>query len=82
MAWSGMMRRGSHRANAKHVQQFAPADWAVVNAFADLRLARSLKCRLPPEIAARAVERFERKAWSRFIEYLVTLPPLPGDDWE
>jgi hypothetical protein len=26
-----------------------------------------------------AVQRFERKAWNRLIEYLISLPPLRSD---
>jgi hypothetical protein len=32
-----------------------------------------------PEVSPGAVRRFERKAWDRLIEYLVSLPPLPSD---
>ena len=29
----------------------------------------------------KAVQRFERKAWDRLIDYLIKLPPLLSDDW-
>jgi hypothetical protein len=37
----------------------------VVEAFADLH---------------EALQQFERKAWNRLIDYLIKLPPLPGDN--
>ncbi len=51
----------------------------VVEVFADLRVACLLKSKLSPGISPRAVQRFERDAWDRLIEYLIKLPPLPSD---
>ncbi len=78
MAW---FRTGgeSRRAKPKRVHRFEAADRVVVNAFAYLQRAHYLKCNQHPEIFPRAVERFEREAWDRLIDYLVRLPPLPSD---
>jgi hypothetical protein len=35
--------------------------------------------RLGHEIGHGAVQRFERKAWNRLIDYLINLPPLSDD---
>ena len=51
---------------------------SVVEAFADLHEARRLRSN--PAISPGAVQRFERKAWNRLIDYLMKLPPLPSDD--
>ena len=75
MAWFGV-GSGSRRANA---QRFEPADRVVVEAFADLheacRLIRNPFLSMPPD----AMERFERMAWNRLIDYLIKLPPLSDD---
>jgi hypothetical protein len=52
----------------------------VVEAFADLHEARHLKSNQFPGMSPGAVQRFERKAWDRLIDYLIKLPPLPSDD--
>jgi hypothetical protein len=53
----------------------------VVEVFADLHKARHLKSNQFPGISpGGAVQRFERKAWDRLIDYLIRLPPLPSDD--
>jgi hypothetical protein len=52
----------------------------VVEAFADLHEARRLKRNQFPWMSPGAVQRFERKAWDRLIDYLIKLPPLPSDD--
>jgi hypothetical protein len=52
----------------------------VVEAFADLHEARRLKRNQLPWMSPGAVQRFERKAWDRLIDYLIKLPPLPSDD--
>ncbi len=70
---------GSRRAKPKRTQRFQQADRVVVEVFADLREVRQLKSEPLPEISSGAVQRFERKAWDRLIEYLIKLPPLPSD---
>jgi hypothetical protein len=70
MAWFGAKR---HRA-----RQFEQADPVVVEVFADLHEARRLKRN--SEISPGAVQRFERKAWERLIDYLLKLPRLSSDD--
>jgi hypothetical protein len=70
---------GSRRAKPRRMQRFEEADRVVVEVFADLQEARHLKSKPLPEIAPGAVRRFERKAWDRLIEYLISLPPLPSD---
>ena len=76
MAWFGV-GSGSPRAKPERAQQFGQADRVVVEAFADLHEARRLKRNQFPW---NAVQRFERKAWNRLIDYLIKLPPLPSDD--
>jgi hypothetical protein len=61
------------------MQRFEEADRVVVEVFADLQEVRQLKSKPLPEISPGAVRRFERKAWDRLIEYLISLPPLPSD---
>jgi hypothetical protein len=60
------------------MQRFKQADRVVVEVFTDLHEARRLKSKPPPGISPGAVQRFERKAWDRLIEYLTRLP-LPSD---
>jgi hypothetical protein len=69
---------GSRRAKPKRAQRFQEADRVVVEVFHDLHEVRLLKSKPLPEISPGAVQRFERKAWDRLIEYLIRLP-LPGD---
>ena len=76
MAWFGV-GSGSPRAKPERAHQFEQADRVVVEAFADLNEARRLKRNQFPW---NAVQRFERKAWNRLIDYLMKLPPLPSDD--
>ncbi len=76
MAWFSLRRR----AKPTNVQRFELADPVVVNIFADLRQARFLKCNQFAEISPRVVQRFEREAWDRLIDYLVKLPPLETND--
>jgi hypothetical protein len=71
---------GSRRAKPKRTQCFQQADRVVVEVFADLHKARHLESKLHPDISPGAVQRFERKAWNRLIDYLINLPPLPSDD--
>ena len=66
-------------AKPERMQRFEQADRVVVEVFADLHKARHLESKLPPDISPGAVQRFERKAWNRLIEYLMKLPPLPTD---
>jgi hypothetical protein len=75
MAWFGV-GSGSRRAKPERAQE--QADRVVVEAFADLHEARRLRSN--PAISPGAVQRFERKAWDRLIDCLITLPPLPSDD--
>jgi hypothetical protein len=70
---------GSRRAKPERMQRFDQAHFVVVDVFADLHEARHLKCKPSPEISPSAVQRFEREAWERLIEYLVKLPPLLRD---
>jgi hypothetical protein len=70
---------GSRRAKTRRMQRFEEADRVVVEVFADLQEVRQLKSKPLPEISPGAVRRFERKAWDRLIEYLISLPPLPSD---
>ena len=78
MAWFGV-GSGSRRAKPERAQRFEQADRVVVEAFADLheacRLIRNPFLSMPPD----AVERFERMAWNRLIDYLIKLPPLSDD---
>jgi len=71
---------GSSRAKPERAQRFEQADYVVVKAFADLNKARYLQSNRFPGMSLGAVQRFERKAWDRLIEYLIKLPPLPNDD--
>ena len=77
MTWFGV-GSGSRRAKPERAQRFEQADRVVVEAFADLHEARRLTSN--PAISPGAVQRFERKAWNRLIDYLMKLPPLPSDD--
>jgi hypothetical protein len=70
---------GSWRAKPKRAQRFRQADRVVVEVFADLHGVRQLRSEPLPEISPSAVQRFERKAWNRLIEYLISLPPLRSD---
>jgi hypothetical protein len=70
---------GSRRTKPKRAQRFQPADRLVVEVFADLHGVRQLRSEPHPEISPSAVQRFERKAWNRLIEYLISLPPLRSD---
>ena len=78
MAWFGV-GGGSRRAKPERAQRFEQADRVVVEAFADLheacRLIRNPFLSMPPD----AVERFERMAWNRLIDYLIKSPPLSDD---
>jgi hypothetical protein len=69
---------GSRRAKPKRAR-FEQADRVVVEVFHDLHEVRHLKSKPLPEISPGAVQRFERKAWDRLIEYLIRLPPLLSD---
>jgi len=75
MAWFGA-RSGSRRAKPERTQRFEQADRVVVEAFADLHEARHLKRNQFPSMSPGAVQRFERMAWNRLIDYLIKLPPL------
>jgi hypothetical protein len=79
MAWFGL-GSGSHREKPQRVQKFEQADRVVMKAFADLHKARYLSNHRFPGMSPEAVQRFERKAWDRLIDYLIKLPPLPHDD--
>jgi hypothetical protein len=68
---------GSGSRRAKPERGFGRADRVVVEAFSDLHEVRRLKRNQFPW---NAVQRFERKAWNRLIDYLMKLPPLPSDD--
>jgi hypothetical protein len=70
---------GSRRAKPQRMQRFEPADRVVVEIFADLHEARHLRSKTSPVISPGAVQRFERRAWDRLIEYLIKLPPLLSD---
>jgi len=71
---------GSRRAKPERVQRFEQSDCVVVKAFADLHKARYLQSNQFPGMPLGAVQRFERRAWDRLIDYLITLPPLPNDN--
>jgi hypothetical protein len=71
---------GSRRAKPRSMQRFEQADRVIVEVFADLHEARRLKSKPSSEISPAAVQRFERKAWDRPIDYLIKLPPLPNDN--
>jgi len=77
MTWFGL-GNGSRRAKPERMQRFEQADRVVAEVFADLHEARHLKSQ--SGISPDAVQRFERKAWDRLIDYLIKLPPLPSDD--
>jgi hypothetical protein len=70
---------GSRREKSERMQRFQEADRVVVEIFADLHDVRHLKSKPSPEISPGAVQRFERKALDRLIEYLLRLPPLRSD---
>jgi hypothetical protein len=76
MAWFGV-GSGNRRAKPEGAQRFEQADRVVVEAFADLNEVRRLK---RSQFPWKAVERFERKAWNRLLDYLMKLPPLPSDE--
>jgi len=78
MTWFGV-GSGSRRAKPERAQRFEQADRVVVEAFADLHEARRLKRYQFPSMSPGAVQRFERMAWSRLIDYLIKLPPLNDD---
>ena len=78
MAWFGV-GSGSRRAKPERAQRFEQADRVVVEAFVDLHEARRLKRNQFPWMPRGAVQRFERMAWSRLIDYLIKLPPLSDD---
>jgi len=78
MTWFSL-GSGSRRAKPERVQRFEQADCVVIKAFAVLKKARYLKSNFP-EISPDAVQRFERRAWDRLIDYLIKLPPLPSDE--
>ena len=73
------MGSGSRRAKPERAQRFEQADRVVVEAFGDLHEARRLKRNQFPSMSPGAVQRFERMAWSRLIDYLIKLPPLSDD---
>jgi hypothetical protein len=79
MTWFSL-GSGSRRAKPKRVQRFEQADRVVVEVFADLHEARHLKDNSLSGISRGAVQRFERKAWDRLLDYLIKLPPLPSDE--
>ena len=78
MAWFGV-GSGSRRAKPQRAQRFEQPNRVVVEAFADLHEARRLKRDQFPSMSPGAVQRFERMAWSRLIDYLIKLPPLSDD---
>ena len=51
----------------------------MVEAIADLHEARRLKRNHSLWMSPGAVQRFERKAWDRLIDYLIKLSPLSDD---
>ena len=76
----GVVWRGEREPPSKTgAQRFEQADRVVVEAFADLHEARRLKRNQFPSMSPGAVQRFERMAWSRLIDYLIKLPPLNDD---
>lgn len=75
MAWFGV-GSGSRRAKPERAQQFEQADQGVVEAFADLHEARRLRSN--PAISPGAVQRFERKAWDRLIDCLISCRRYPA----
>ena len=78
MAWFGV-GSGSRRAKPERAQRFEQADRVVVEAFGDLHEARRLKRNQFLSTPPGAVQRFERMAWNRLIDYLIKLPPLNDD---
>ena len=76
MSWHGLAW-GAGAAEQNRNARVEQADRVVVEAFADLHEVRRLKRNQFPW---NAVQRFERKAWNRLIDYLMKLPPLPSDD--
>jgi len=79
MTWFSL-GSGSRRAKAERVHRYEQADRVVVEVFADLREARYLKNNQLLGISPSVMQRFERKAWNRLIDYLIKLPPLPSDE--
>jgi hypothetical protein len=53
---------------------------AEISARAVQQKARYLQSNQFPRISLDAVQRFEREAWDRLIDYLIKLPPLPSDE--
>jgi hypothetical protein len=78
MTWFSL-GSGNRRAKPERVQRFEQADRVVVKVFADLHEARHLKDNSLSRISPGTVQRFERKAWDRLIDYLIKLPPLPSE---
>ena len=78
MAWFGA-GSGSRRAKPERARRFEQADRVVVEAFADLQEARRFKRNQSPMMSPGAVQRFERQAWNRLIDYLIKSPPLSDD---
>ena len=76
MSWHGLAW-GAGAAEQNRNARVEQDDRVVVEAFADLHEVRRLKRNQFPW---NAVQRFERKAWNRLIDYLMKLPPLPSDD--
>jgi hypothetical protein len=76
-----MVWRGEREPPAKpeRAQRFEPADRVGVEAFADLREARHLKSTQFSGLSPAGVQRLERKAWDRLIDYLIKLPPSRDD---
>ena len=74
MPWRGSaLGSGSRRAKPQQ------ADRVVMEVFADLHEARHLRGKFPA-MSRGALQEFDRKAWNRWIDYLIKLPPLPSDD--
>jgi hypothetical protein len=78
VSWHGLAWGAGAAEQNRNAQRFEQADRVVGEAFADLHEARHLRSN--PAISPGAVQRFERKAWNRLIDYLIKLPPLPSDD--
>ena len=78
MAWFGV-GSGNRRAKPERARRFEQADRVVVEVFADLHEARRLKRNKFRTMSPGAMQRFERTAWNRLIDYLIKLPP-PSDD--
>ncbi len=78
MTWFSL-GSGSRRARPGRVRRFEQADRVVVEVFADLHEAHHLKDNSLSWISPGAVQRLERRAWDRLIDYLIKLPPLPSD---